>query len=689
MDPRVSTRGIASINDWHIFIFLLQMLQTPNSPGSRSTFQATQHNDISPDVVPGTSSAVIWDGLSNSNTMHVLDLDSKGHGLSPSILREKRKTGSKRSVSFEADSVTSNPCCQSKPNGADSRGTVNNGMYHMPSSGDTSSPVPGYSETMADDMHSRSSPGNTSPLDLGVMSKETCSSIMLPNSSSLEPKVRRTTDYRASGTNRPTSTVDVYRPRRGKGSKKETCLHCLEVGETCPCGGHGKEDEGEGFTMAEAKDLFGSDIYPLMCDKMFLTHNGNNEGPRNMSGLTCDGYEAAGHRQSQDMSNKSHVNRMKRNNKPDSCMPLLTKNDNMLNKQMTTESCQKLDKNDKPQMACKLCNQADEYIIEIELDSSYKTAEVTGVTRIQGSGSSMTISRMNARVRWENGDGDQERTIGLQASGEGYPTPTSPGISTHLGTPEQCTNHIDDLEEVVGEWADEDTHMEMNVDPYSSCCVDAPKPAIWWRGTTYLEAPRVVSMNRGCIMSTPDTWQCSLLLQPWAAPLGFVCYHTGNVPSCYSRFIPSICVEGRAINAAARPQTRPASYQTTTRDNSKRSLFPPWSRHFKEPVEHDWCCDPGVPEHDWCCDLGVPEHDWCCDPCVSEHHWCYDPGVPEHHWCCDPGVQEHDWCCDPRPIFYLPSWSPSHSNFFLQVTWPFSIFTPSDLLTWRYYLGSL
>ena len=33
----------------------------------------------------------------------------------------------------------------------------------------------------------------------------------------------------------------------------------------------------------------------------------------------------------------------------------------------------------------------------------------------------------------------------------------------------------------------------------------------------------------------------------------------------------------------------------------------------------------------------------------------------------------------PGPIFYLLSWSPSHLEFFLQVTWPFSIFTLSDL----------
>ena len=32
-----------------------------------------------------------------------------------------------------------------------------------------------------------------------------------------------------------------------------------------------------------------------------------------------------------------------------------------------------------------------------------------------------------------------------------------------------------------------------------------------------------------------------------------------------------------------------------------------------------------------------------------------------------------------RARFYLPSWSPSPLKFFLQVTWPFSIFTPSDL----------
>ena len=34
----------------------------------------------------------------------------------------------------------------------------------------------------------------------------------------------------------------------------------------------------------------------------------------------------------------------------------------------------------------------------------------------------------------------------------------------------------------------------------------------------------------------------------------------------------------------------------------------------------------------------------------------------------------------PWPVFYLISWSPSHLKFFLQVTWPFSIFTPSDLV---------
>ena len=33
----------------------------------------------------------------------------------------------------------------------------------------------------------------------------------------------------------------------------------------------------------------------------------------------------------------------------------------------------------------------------------------------------------------------------------------------------------------------------------------------------------------------------------------------------------------------------------------------------------------------------------------------------------------------PGPVFYLLSWSLSHLNFLLQVTWPFSIFTPSDL----------
>ena len=31
------------------------------------------------------------------------------------------------------------------------------------------------------------------------------------------------------------------------------------------------------------------------------------------------------------------------------------------------------------------------------------------------------------------------------------------------------------------------------------------------------------------------------------------------------------------------------------------------------------------------------------------------------------------------PVFYLLSWSPSHLAFSLQVTWSFSIFTPSDL----------
>ena len=33
----------------------------------------------------------------------------------------------------------------------------------------------------------------------------------------------------------------------------------------------------------------------------------------------------------------------------------------------------------------------------------------------------------------------------------------------------------------------------------------------------------------------------------------------------------------------------------------------------------------------------------------------------------------------PGPVFYLLSWSPSHFIFCLQVTWQFSIFTPSDL----------
>ena len=33
----------------------------------------------------------------------------------------------------------------------------------------------------------------------------------------------------------------------------------------------------------------------------------------------------------------------------------------------------------------------------------------------------------------------------------------------------------------------------------------------------------------------------------------------------------------------------------------------------------------------------------------------------------------------PGPVFYPLSWSPSHLDFYLQVTWSFSIFTPSDL----------
>ena len=33
----------------------------------------------------------------------------------------------------------------------------------------------------------------------------------------------------------------------------------------------------------------------------------------------------------------------------------------------------------------------------------------------------------------------------------------------------------------------------------------------------------------------------------------------------------------------------------------------------------------------------------------------------------------------PGPIFYVLSWSLSHLEFFLQVTWPFSFCTPSDL----------
>ena len=37
------------------------------------------------------------------------------------------------------------------------------------------------------------------------------------------------------------------------------------------------------------------------------------------------------------------------------------------------------------------------------------------------------------------------------------------------------------------------------------------------------------------------------------------------------------------------------------------------------------------------------------------------------------------WWNQTGPVFYLISWSPSHLEFFLQVTWSFSIFTPSDL----------
>ena len=36
-------------------------------------------------------------------------------------------------------------------------------------------------------------------------------------------------------------------------------------------------------------------------------------------------------------------------------------------------------------------------------------------------------------------------------------------------------------------------------------------------------------------------------------------------------------------------------------------------------------------------------------------------------------------CFRSGPVFYLLSCSPSHLEYFLQITWPFSIFTPSDL----------
>ena len=70
--------------------------------------------------------------------------------------------------------------------------------------------------------------------------------------------------------------------------------------------------------------------------------------------------------------------------------------------------------------------------------------------------------------------------------------------------------------------------------------------------------------------------------------------------------------------------------------------------------------------------------------------WMFCPGhepmlgYSQHHNSCPP-TEQHLVCLNwplapcPGPVFYLLSWSPSHLEFFLQVTWSFSIFTPSDL----------
>ena len=48
-------------------------------------------------------------------------------------------------------------------------------------------------------------------------------------------------------------------------------------------------------------------------------------------------------------------------------------------------------------------------------------------------------------------------------------------------------------------------------------------------------------------------------------------------------------------------------------------------------------------------------------------------------WACQGISSRTLTTCAPGPVFYLLSWSPSHLEFFLKVTWTFSIFTLSDL----------
>ena len=76
-----------------------------------------------------------------------------------------------------------------------------------------------------------------------------------------------------------------------------------------------------------------------------------------------------------------------------------------------------------------------------------------------------------------------------------------------------------------------------------------------------------------------------------------------------------------------------------------------------------------------------------CSLCFPEHTQVYCTGLftdcslcfPEHTQVYCTGLFTDCSLCFPGPVFYLLSWSPSHLEFFLQVTWSFSIFTPSDL----------